>query len=227
MLVIFFILLVSFSSCVNKEKGYNLPYDLPNETGTWVSVSDTTCSSPYYLIEDSIYVGYLSINGSPHDFFLKYKSEDVLDFMPTLTGVDIASFEVNINKDQSAYARDKRAVYFPRGTKDGTELFFDGYDAGGVIYYGDISIDGADPYTFQYIGGGYAMDKNNIYFNGWDVPSTDLLTFKVLGKGYAVDKNDMYYRGEKIKWNDHIITALQQDVCPDYLPIDHGMTKDE
>ena len=64
--------------------------------------------------------------------------------------------------------------------------------------------------TFKYLGQGYAIDKKNIYFQGFVVQSADLQTFKVLGKGYAVDKNNMYSRGNKIKWNDHIIGTLQQ-----------------
>ena len=227
MLIILLVILISSTACANKGGGYNSTNDLPDEVGMWVSVSDTTYESPYYLIGDSIYVGYISLtNESPLEFFLRRKSNSVL--VRPLTDVDITSFEVNINKDKSHYARDKKAIYYPRGTAyDSGPLFFDGIYGGGELYYGDISIEGADPRTFQYIGSDYASDRNNIYYQGVVVQSAEQQTFKVLGKGYAVDKDNMYYRGNKINWNDHIIEALKQPDCPNYLPTDYGMTEDD
>lgn len=175
------------SSCANKDKNPDLSLDLPNEVGKWVSVSDTSYASWYYLIEGDIYAGWITLDESPREFFLSCKYE-CPDFAPPLTDVDIASFEVNINNDDEPYAKDKRCVYYPTGP-----IFFDGYNGGGEIYFDDISIKGADPLSFRYIG-----------------------------KGYAVDKNYMYYRGKRIEWNDSIITALQRHDCPDFLPIDYG-----
>lgn len=229
MLIIIIVLLISISAlaCANNITEDILPYDLPNEVGTWISVNDTTYESPYYLIGDSIFVGYISLaNESPREFFLRCKSNPLL--VQPLIDVDIPTFEVNINKDKSSYARDKNAVYYPRSTSyGGGPEFFDGINGGGVIYYGDISIEGADPQTFQYIGSDYALDKNDIYYKGRIIHNADLQTFKVIGKGYAIDKDNMYYRGDRIKKNDHIISALQQDDCPGYLPVDYGMTKDD
>ena len=164
-----FISLVLLSSCVNKN------LNRPHEVGTWVSVSDTAHTSPYFLIEDSIYVGYIAlIDESPRDFFLDCK-HNCPDFAPPLTDVDIASFKVNINSDDEPYAKDKRFVYYPIDSP----IFFDGYNGGGEIYCGDISIKDAYPLSFQYIG-----------------------------KGYAIDKNFMYYKGKRIEWNDSIITTF-------------------
>lgn len=226
-LTLFIIVWTVLSSCGNKETGHNLPCDLPDEIGLWVSVSDTSYESPYYLIGDSIYVGYISLsNESPREFFLRKRSNSFL--VNPLTDVDIASFEVNINKDRCFYARDKNAVYYPCGKANGGgPEFFDGIYGGGELYFGDISIDEADPQTFQYIGSNYASDKYNIYFKGYVVQQADHKTFKVLGKGYAIDKDNMYYQGRIIKWNDHIIDALNQPDCPNYLPIDYGMTEDK
>lgn len=197
MLIIIFILLILSTSCINKNKD-SLQYETSNEVGVWVSVNDTTYTSSYYLIEDSIYAGSIDLlNQSPREFFLDC-IKNYPGFAPPLTDVDIKSFEVNINQDMAPYARDKNKVYYQTATLNGIEMFFDDDYGGGVIYSEDISINGADPKTFKYIG-----------------------------KGYAVDKSNMYYRGEKIKWNEHIIVALQQDKCPDILPIDYGMTKDK
>ena len=220
MKIIISIILVTILSCTGNVKRNNLPYDLPDEVGMWVSVSDTTYKSVYYLIRDSIYACEVC--------FADGCSYDYSTFVPPLTGVDVASFEVNINKDKTPYARDKNNVYFPANNNHGgSEVFFEGEDCDGVIYSGDLSIKGADPQTFQYIGNNYALDKTNIYFEGRVVQQADLQTFKVLGYGYAIDKENMYDQGVKIKWNDHIIEALQQPDCPDYLPTDFGMTKDD
>ncbi|MDE5555401.1 MAG: DKNYY domain-containing protein [Muribaculaceae bacterium] len=183
MTIAFFILLMALSSCANKETGYNLPYDLPNEVGMWVSVSDTTYTSIYYPVNGSIYATDFEHDSISTYAFLGQSK------LPTLSYVDVRTFEVNINRDGEHYARDKRHVYYP--TDIDCIMFLDGEDWGCAVFFGDLSIKGADPQTFQYIG-----------------------------KGYAVDKNNMYYRGKKIKWNDRIITALQQDDCPSYLPID-------
>lgn len=61
-------------------------------------------------------------------------------------------------------------------------MFVDGEDMSGEIYLGDLSIREADAKTFKY-----------------------------LGDGYAVDKNHMYLKGEKIKWDDKIINAYNND----------------
>lgn len=57
------------------------------------------------------------------------------------------------------------------------------------------------------------------------IPEADPTSFKYLGKGYATDKDHMYLYGSQIEWNDHIIIALQQPDCPDFLPKDYGMQK--
>ncbi len=170
-IIIIILLVFSSSSCVNNKNSDSLPYDLPNECGTWVNLSDTIYESPYCLVEDSIYFGYLTlINITPREFFLRCKLTRP-NFAPPLTGVDVESFEVNINKDKSPYARDKKSVYYPSGTVyGGGPEFFDSTYGGGELYYGDISIKGADPQTFQYIGDGYAIDKEHMYYKGMCIP---------------------------------------------------------
>lgn len=194
MITFVIILGILLSSCANKN--LNHPKDLLNEVGTWVSVSDTFYTAPYYLIEDSIYVGYITLEESPRDFFLSCKY-NYPDLAQPLTDVDVASFEVNINSDNEPYAKDKRYVYYPLPNYD-SPIFIDGYRGGGEIYCGDISIKGADPLSFQYIG-----------------------------NGYAIDRNYMYYRGESIEWNDSIITALQQSDGSDIITYDYGTSKDK
>ena len=107
MTIAFFILLMALSSCANKETGYNLPYDLPNEVGMWFSVSDTTYTSIYYPVNGSIYATDFEHDSISTYAFLGQSK------LPTLSYVDVRTFEVNINRDGEHYARDKRHVYYP------------------------------------------------------------------------------------------------------------------
>ena len=187
MIVVILILLVSLTSCISNDNGNNLPYNLPNEVGIWVSVSDTTYNSFYYLIGDSIYAGQftLTYKSSPRDFFLYIRDNpgDLLTFVEPLTDVDVASFEVNINRDLSPYARDKKSVYYLAVYYlDGGVDFIDGEDWGAEIYSGNMSIKGADPLTFQYIGNDYAIDKEHMYHKGKCIPWDENIIKKPSGK---------------------------------------------
>lgn len=144
------------------------------EKGQWISIKDTTNKSEYCLIDGHIYAGWIVSDeyNSARSFFQANKK-----YFPHLTDVDIETFEINKNEDNEPYARDKNKIYYPQLFN--TE-FFDGDTDGGEIYFGDISIKEADVKTFKYIG-----------------------------KGYAIDKNNMYYKGSKIQWNDSILDRFK------------------
>ena len=167
-------------------------HDVNFEKGEWVEIKNANNKNGYCIIEDQVYGAwiYLADTIDLEEYLLEIQSE-----LKPLSYSDSKTFEVCINPDGEPYARDTNNVYYPSVENI---LFFDGDDIGGEIYDSNIRINGADPKSFKYIG-----------------------------KGYAVDKNNMYYKGEKIKWNNHIISALQQEDCPDYLPNDYGMTKNE
>lgn len=211
-----FLIIVIFTGCKNRDLTHDISYI--KEKGKWVNIKNAPMDCYYVLRGDKIYgVGFdTPLDNIDWDLFWKeflmprytlITSEefgtvthervrrDSSDF--SIRHIDVETFEVNINSSEDLwerlYAKDKRYVYYP--TEIHIEDYNNYYD---ISFEGDIRIPGADPKSFKYIG-----------------------------KGYAVDKNNMYFHGEKIKWNDHIITALQQDDCPDYLPIDYGMTKDE
>ena len=181
------------------------------ETGNWVNISNAPLDCGYLLHNNKIYgVGitasvedidwdlfwteflrsqfdtlYYRVNGKVVDFTIEDNTAHPIKY------VDIPSFLVNTNEDGELYAKDKNYVYYPLDM-----YIFDYYDYYDISFEGDIRIPGADPKSFKYIG-----------------------------KGYAVDKNNMYYKGEKIKWNNYIIDALQQDDCPAILPFNYGVSE--
>lgn len=67
-------------------------------------------------------------------------------------------------------------------------------------------IEGADYETFKGIGGGYYMDKNDVYYHGYNflkIENADLRTFTFLDyidyDNYAKDLNNCYRDNEIIK----------------------------
>lgn len=188
------------------------------DKGTWMDICEIKQSNGFLLSNNGQIYGINITSNGP------FSIEKYLESLSPIPNADVKTLKVCINDDNEPYAKDKNRVYY--AYLNGI-LFVDGETMSAEIYSGDISIKDADASTFKYIGQGYGIDKKNIYFEGNSVSNTDVLTFNVIGKGYAVDKNNMYYRGKKIQWNDYIIEALQQDDCPDFLPIDYGMPKDE
>ena len=178
-MVVFIVLaqiILTLLLCVDKDKATN---DLPLEAGKWVSVRDMTQQDArYFYVNGMIYGGYINSSKSPRYHFLSGKYPHLKNINDD---IDIVSFEMNINKDHEPYARDKKYVYYP--SEFGDILFIDGYIASGEIYCDDITIEGADPYSFQYIG-----------------------------KGYAIDKNRMYYKGKKIEWSDSILQTFIKEM---------------
>lgn len=214
-----FLIIIIFTGCKNRD----ITHDISNieEKGEWVNIKNAPMDCYYVLRGDKIYgVGFAApLDSIDWDLFWKeflkprysliiseefgkttneWIKRDSSNF--SLKHVDVETFEVNVNPSNDVweqyyglYAKDKQYVYYPTNLHIEEDNNY--YD---ITFDGDIRITDADPKSFKYIG-----------------------------KGYAVDKNNMYYRGDRIKWNDYIIYALQQDDCPSYLPIDYGMQKDD
>ncbi|WP_301710682.1 DKNYY domain-containing protein, partial [uncultured Duncaniella sp.] len=121
--------------------------------GKWLRIKDTTNISCYYLINDSLFVTTLSDDASISDYEFVSNCRELLI---RIEDIDLNTFEVNdFNDGYLPYARDKNKVYYPYcGTID----CYSALDFGGEVFSGDISVRGADPNSFRYIGEGYAVD---------------------------------------------------------------------
>ena len=206
---ILILLLITLTSCTSKinSESQDATSEIINhisniaENGKWMDIADVKHDYGFYLSnKGDIYGLYIDANDS-------FPIDSYIESLSPMPYAEVKSFKICVNDDDEPYAKDNNRVYY--AYINGI-LFEDGENMCAELYRGDLSIRGADPMTFKYLGQGYAIDKKNIYFQGFVVQSADLQTFKVLGKGYAVDKNNMYSRGNKIKWNDHIIGTLQQ-----------------
>lgn len=59
-------------------------------------------------------------------------------------------------------------------------------------------VKGADPISLFSLGHGYAIDKNNVYYEDSIIENADNKTFLILNYGYAKDKDFAYYEGKVI-----------------------------
>jgi len=134
-----------------------------------------------------------------------------------VNGADINSYKLagicdSGEMEATSFYKDKNYLYL-KGQKienSDPESFVLLYDGGLLmavdknnVYLGCSVNTEIDRVTFQYLGGGYAKDKNSIwYFSGkfkkaFDItgsPSVwvDFNTFEYVGDGYAKDKNNKY-----------------------------------
>jgi len=86
---------------------------------------------------------------------------------------------LNTNLDASSYA-----LISPYFDKDAT-----------AVYYGNSSslLGGADPATFEYVGGNYAKDVSHGYFKNSQFPLSDPSSFQLLNENYATDLSSVFY----------------------------------
>ncbi len=129
---------------------------------------------------------------------------------------DSESFEF-LDNDSSGYAKDKNNVYYQydilKGIKDSVSfeivktpngknsefLSKDKYSVYRRSFNEAEKIKNADPLTFKMLDGGYAKDKNNVYYQYDILKGIDPSTFEILDKrrGYIKDKNNVYKVGLK------------------------------
>ena len=196
---IFTLILVSMSmiSCIPNRSSENQEHSskkidyssIVEKKCKWVEITEIKQYNGFYLSSKG-YVYGLNIDSDD-----SFPIDDYLQSLTPMRYVDARTLKICINDDNEPYAKDSTRVYYAYLNDP---IFEDGENMCAELYGGDVSIKDADPKTFKY-----------------------------LGQGYAIDKNNMYYRGQRIGWNDNVITALQRDDCPNLLPIDYEMANDE
>lgn len=148
-----------------------------------------------------------------------------------IKGADSKTFE--LIDEGSVSAKDKNSVYecgqvvMPNQT--GFKFLGDYYGkSGSSVYYLGQIIPGADASSFFPLGGsqilrcestsgGYAKDKNHVYFAGKLIQRADPLTFKLSFElGIAQDKNGEYRLGIKVP-NDFIKCSTNAADLPEGL----------
>lgn len=70
------------------------------------------------------------------------------------------------------------------------------------VYFEGVKIEGADFNSFAYLGESYAKDKSSVYVIGYEIPGADPDSFISLGGPYAKDKNKVYAFGAELKAAD-------------------------
>lgn len=129
------------------------------DRGEWIPISlcrdeSGICSSGTYALYDN-HIYCVRLDESCFESGWSYT-----DFEP-MYGVDIKSFEIEKN---SSYAKDSKRVYYPVSLRLADGLNF------GYSYSEWYTITAADAESFRYLGEEYAVDKNNMYYEGRIVP---------------------------------------------------------
>ena len=144
-LILTIVLFLSLSACTYRS-------DEICDNGKWVIVPVGESVSGYDNIGGQIYWGYI--------VGLDFTEDENVN-------ADIETFRVCKG---SEYARDKHHVYYPQD-----QACFDGfkedketgeYEAFGGTVAKKMILKGARPSQFKYIGNGYAVSGNKIYYNG-------------------------------------------------------------
>jgi hypothetical protein len=63
------------------------------------------------------------------------------------------------------------------------------------VFYRGVGVTNCDPNTFVKFGGGWAKDKDSVFYQGSRVPVADAKSFKVISK-FGQDKYNKYHRGK-------------------------------
>lgn len=144
---------------------YRSNHNKSKDIGIWKEISENTKRGVYYRYRDSIYIidiFYDEKIGYRPDFF----KDSLFMKIDPISDVDIKSFKIC---QGTVYAKDKNYIYYP-------------LDRYRMSRYSETTL-------FRRVKLEYA----------------DRASFKYLGYGYAVDKNNMYYNGRKIQWNNRIL----------------------
>lgn len=156
-----------------------------------------------------------------------YKDKSNLYYMGhKIEGADSKSFVV----PEKGNVSDKYYIYIESDPVAKNELGIEvmGYYSKNntKVFYKMVEIPGADPETFNYLGGlsgdiiisrGYAIDNNAVYFNGIKIEDADPKTFHELKPnrvGYYEDKNNQYAFGKKIQ-NDFELCSIDISLLPE------------
>lgn len=122
-----------------------------NDKGEWIRLTNGQ-ECDWYIQKDNVIYG------------IEISDTAWLRYYEPLEDVDIYSFEVCKG---SGYAKDNHHVYYPLEV-----TCEDGYEFS-ACYFAKYIIREADPQTFKHIGNGYAVDHNNMFFEGEVIPWDD------------------------------------------------------
>jgi hypothetical protein len=150
--------------------------------------------------------------------------KDTLDYI-LLPGADAPTFQSIglcgcVEVSCSFYYKDKNNIFV--GDKPLSSI-----DVGSFQYFGIYSVQQGMPYSVSYskdrntvygscgdilkdadqasfvdLKGGYAKDKNKLWYLGSVLPGADRETFQSIAPGYGKDKVDVYYEGARIQGAD-------------------------
>lgn len=129
-----------------------------SDHGEWIHIADNPhINTIYTLYDGNIYCIDIDPKGTP------------LEAFEPMYGVDVESFLIEKN---SYYAKDKRKVYYPMELRicDGMTMSYM------TSHY--YVIENADPSTFRYLGDDYAIDRNNMYYQGLVICKNDSIIEK-------------------------------------------------
>lgn len=144
----------------------------------------------YYKDKDHVYTESSSIESGP------VKAIEIIDASSfEYFGYYSSSGLYSSSRHDISYAKDKNNVY------EGCSKIFARADAD----------------TFINLGGGYAKDKDEVFFFATVVIGADVPTFKYIGERYAIDKNHVYFNGEVLKKADPVTFTLVKGPDPSNL----------
>lgn len=176
-------------------------------------------SGSYAADKDRIYSGSSPIPNADlatfqvvdSDSGLSKDKEFVYSHDRVVEGADPDTF--NVIKG-TPYAQDKNGVYFGStflGQGDIAVLGKLYIRIGNRIFLGDVEVTSApDAQTFKGLSEFYAIDSQNVYFQGYTIPGADPNTFEFikfdgdarLPPPYAKDKNGVYREGQLVEGVD-------------------------
>lgn len=81
-----------------------------------------------------------------------------------------------------------------------SEVSYAGWDEGNGRW--SFVIAGADPASFQELGGGYARDAKRVYRNGLVIEHADAATFRRIGGSYWRDRQRVFLNGTVVRQAD-------------------------
>lgn len=170
-----------------------------NNGDGWQSLKDKERVDGYTRIGDSIYGGEIHCYAEP------------------LYGIDVGSFKVLAG---TKYAKDTNHVYFP------LEIMCADYAKCGACFYQKIVLENTNPGTFKYLENDYAVDGDNVFFNGKLMANVKGSKFKTFeGPDYfffASDGKFVYFRDSVFDGSDPETFRFSKD---DSLNITEGQRR--
>ena len=157
------------------------------DCGEWVKIkaTDDSIVNGYALIDGRIYCGYFDL-----EFIENYLSSENEGY---IENADVETFEICVG---TYYARDRKAVYYPRDI-----TYVDGWDWGGG-FATDYLVPHASRENFKYLRNGYAVSGHHMYYEGEEIVwRDDILNDKMQITDSVINQNALKEKSflEKLK----------------------------